>query len=87
MNVQVVGADKLSLIDVSVSNSAALCNSALVKTLAETDTRVLLLGRLLKHWASQRGINNRSVLLLLLLLLLFLLLLLLLLLLFLLLLY
>ncbi|CDI79938.1 hypothetical protein, conserved [Eimeria acervulina] len=58
---KVVGADKLSLIDVSVSNSAALCNSALVKTLAETDTRVLLLGRLLKHWASQRGINNRDI--------------------------
>lgn len=48
------------LCDVSVNNVAALENSRFVKCLAQVDPRVPCLGRFIKHWASQRCINNRS---------------------------
>lgn len=46
--------------DVSVNNAAALENSRFVETFAYADSRVRPLGRLIKHWATQRQINNRS---------------------------
>ncbi|XP_026194537.1 uncharacterized protein LOC34621159 [Cyclospora cayetanensis] len=58
---KVVGTDGLGLLDVSICNSAALANSAFVRVFGELDPRVLQLGRVLKHWAASRGINNRSI--------------------------
>ncbi|OEH76359.1 polynucleotide adenylyltransferase [Cyclospora cayetanensis] len=57
---KVVGTDGLGLLDVSICNSAALANSAFVRVFGELDPRVLQLGRVLKHWAASRGINNRQ---------------------------
>lgn len=48
------------LCDISVNNVAALENSRFVGTLAKLDPRIPTLGRFIKHWASQRRINNRS---------------------------
>merc|ERR1712232_750872 len=52
--------DGAELCDISVNNVAALENSRFVSTLAQLDSRVQCLGRLIKHWASRRRINNRS---------------------------
>eukprot|EP00397_Hematodinium_sp_SG-2012_P045163 GEMP01050628.1.p1 GENE.GEMP01050628.1~~GEMP01050628.1.p1 ORF type:complete len:414 (+),score=48.09 GEMP01050628.1:45-1244(+) len=46
--------------DVTVNNTAALENSKLVATLSGLDDRIRPLGRVLKHWATQRQINSRS---------------------------
>lgn len=46
--------------DITVNNVAALENSRFVQTLAHVDPRVISLGRVIKHWASRRQINNRS---------------------------
>lgn len=48
------------LCDVSINNVAALENSRFVGVLAALDPRVPSLGRIIKHWASRRRINNRS---------------------------
>jgi hypothetical protein len=48
------------LLDLSVNNLTALENSALVKLWCSLDHRVRPLGRFIKHWASQRNINDRS---------------------------
>lgn len=48
------------LCDVSVNNVAALENTRFVRVLAQLDSRVPQLGRIIKHWASRRRINNRS---------------------------
>lgn len=50
----------VEMCDISVNNVAALENSRFVGTLAQLDPRVPPLGRLIKHWASRRRINNRS---------------------------
>ncbi|CAE6958352.1 unnamed protein product [Symbiodinium sp. CCMP2592] len=48
------------LCDVSINNVAALENSRFVAAMSSLDSRVPSLGRFIKHWASQRRINNRS---------------------------
>ena len=48
------------LCDVSVNNVAALENSRFVGAMSGLDWRIPCLGRFIKHWASQRRINNRS---------------------------
>ncbi|CAE7215544.1 URT1 [Symbiodinium natans] len=48
------------LCDVSINNVAALENSRFVGVMSSFDARVPRLGRFIKHWASQRRINNRS---------------------------
>ncbi|KAL8274270.1 hypothetical protein Esti_001859 [Eimeria stiedai] len=57
---KVVGADGQQLLDVSICNTSALENSALVRVLGSVDPRIQQLGRVLKHWATLRRINNRA---------------------------
>lgn len=47
-------------LDISVNNVAALDNTALVKRWGELDHRFRPLGRVVKHWASRRKINDRA---------------------------
>lgn len=49
-----------TLLDLSINNLAALENSALVSLWGKLDHRVRPLGRIIKHWASSRNINNRA---------------------------
>merc|ERR1711862_611598 len=46
--------------DISVNNTYAVENSRLVGTFSRVDRRVRIIGRLLKHWATRRDINNRA---------------------------
>ncbi|KEP66499.1 UNVERIFIED_CONTAM: polynucleotide adenylyltransferase [Hammondia hammondi] len=57
---KVCNAHGKGLIDVSVNNCTALENSIFVKTFGAIDDRVRPLGRFIKHWATQRNINNRA---------------------------
>lgn len=47
------------LFDLSINNLRALDNSNLVELFGALDSRVRVLGRLIKYWAKSRGINNR----------------------------
>ena len=49
-----------TVLDLSINNLAALENSALVSLWGKLDHRVRPLGRIIKHWASCRKINNRA---------------------------
>ncbi|CBZ53056.1 conserved hypothetical protein [Neospora caninum Liverpool] len=60
---KVCNAHGKGLIDVSVNNCTALENSMFVETFGAIDDRVRPLGRFIKHWAKQRNINNRAILL------------------------
>ncbi|KFG31461.1 polynucleotide adenylyltransferase, partial [Toxoplasma gondii TgCatPRC2] len=57
---KVCNAHGKGLIDVSVNNCTALENSIFVETFGAIDDRVRPLGRFIKHWATQRNINNRA---------------------------
>jgi len=46
--------------DISINNTIAVENSMFVATLSGLDERVRPMGRVIKHWASQRQINSRS---------------------------
>lgn len=57
---KLLDAQGAGLCDVSINNVAALENSRFVAALSCLDWRVPVLGRFIKHWASQRRINNRA---------------------------
>ena len=50
----------VNVLDLSINNTAALDNSALVSLFGRLDTRFRVLARVVKWWASARGINNRA---------------------------
>jgi len=47
--------------DISINNTLAIVNSRLIGHYALIDPRVRTIGITIKHWAAQRGINDRSV--------------------------
>jgi len=47
--------------DISVNNTLAIVNSRLIGHYTLIDPRLRVVGVAIKHWASQRGINDRSV--------------------------
>lgn len=50
----------LKELDVSINNISGIENSLLVKSWAQFDPRFIPLAFSIKHWAKQRGINDRS---------------------------
>lgn len=45
-------------VDISFNNTLPLHNSKLLRAYADLDARIADLGRLIKHWAKQRGVND-----------------------------
>ncbi|SCO75576.1 nucleotidyltransferase, putative [Plasmodium vivax] len=49
-----------NICDISINNTVAIVNTKLVSSLCNTDERVTIINRVIKYWAKQKNINNRS---------------------------
>lgn len=51
---------KMNICDISINNTTAIVNTQLVSTLCNIDRRVTIINRIIKYWAKQKNINDRS---------------------------
>ncbi|EAA16601.1 hypothetical protein [Plasmodium yoelii yoelii] len=52
--------DQTNICDISINNTVAIVNTHLVSCLCNIDERVPIINRIIKYWAKQKNINNRS---------------------------
>lgn len=50
----------INICDISINNTVAIVNTHLVTSLCHIDERVTTINRIIKYWAKQKNINNRS---------------------------
>ncbi|CRH02756.1 nucleotidyltransferase, putative [Plasmodium relictum] len=49
-----------NICDISINNTAAIVNTKFVSSLCNIDERITIINRIIKYWAKQKNINNRS---------------------------
>ncbi|GAW83705.1 hypothetical protein, conserved [Plasmodium gonderi] len=49
-----------NICDISINNTVAIVNTKFVSTLCSMDERIMIINRIIKYWAKQKNINNRS---------------------------
>ncbi|CRG96966.1 nucleotidyltransferase, putative [Plasmodium gallinaceum] len=49
-----------NICDISINNTAAIVNTKFVSSICNIDERVTIINRIIKYWAKQKNINNRS---------------------------
>ncbi|CAD2105426.1 nucleotidyltransferase, putative [Plasmodium vinckei lentum] len=52
--------DQTNICDISINNTVAIVNTQLVSCLCSIDERIPIINRIIKYWAKQKNINNRS---------------------------
>ncbi|SBT82661.1 nucleotidyltransferase, putative [Plasmodium ovale] len=49
-----------NICDISINNTVAIVNTQFVASLCNMDERITIINRIIKYWAKQKNINNRS---------------------------
>ncbi|SBS88705.1 nucleotidyltransferase, putative, partial [Plasmodium ovale curtisi] len=50
-----------NICDISINNTVAIVNTQFVASLCNMDERITIINRIIKYWAKQKNINNRSI--------------------------
>ncbi|KAI4835036.1 nucleotidyltransferase [Plasmodium brasilianum] len=49
-----------NICDISINNTVAIVNTKFVSSICNIDERITIINRIIKYWAKQKNINNRS---------------------------
>ncbi|KNG75226.1 hypothetical protein PFMG_01238 [Plasmodium falciparum IGH-CR14] len=52
--------EETNICDISINNTVAIVNTKFVSSICNIDERVTIINRIIKYWAKQKNINNRS---------------------------